>query len=231
MMGMPDPRWPGPASSAERAAIFADVYENNQWGRSPTGARYYSDSPPEASGAYSAFVSAFIAEQGVTSVVDLCCGDHEAASNIDLGIATYIGVDIYPDLIAFDQERHGDERRRFVCADVVEDDLPPGQLALVALALYIMSFDDIGKVLAKLGAYELVLITDGQPPVAPEDRRNIDKPTDKYTRQDYFGNGLWLELPPFSLPVEVVHEYVLPSGEHIRTVLWRPLVRPGEAAP
>ena len=221
-MELPDPLRPGPKSSAERAAIFAEVYENNQWGSSPTGARYYSDSPPEASDPYSTFVSAFIAKQGISSVVDLCCGDHQAASAIDLGSATYVGVDIYPALIEYDQALYGDEQRSFICADVTEDTLPPGQLALIALALYIMSFDDVMKVLAKLHAYEMVLITDGQPPIAPEQRLNIDKPTDKYTRQDYFGNGFWLELAPFSLPVEVVHEYAIASGEHIRTVLWRP---------
>lgn len=223
-MELPDPSRPGPRSSAERAAIFADVYENNQWGRSPTGAPYFSDSPPSASRAYSRFVSAFIAEHGITSVVDLCCGDHQAASAIDLGSATYVGVDIYPDLIEYDQAVHGGERRRFICADIVEEPLPAGQLALIALALYIMSFEDIMRILPKLCAYEMVLITDGQPPIARGERRNLDKPTDKFTRQDYFGNGFWLELPPFSLPVEVVHEYVLASGEHIRTVLWHPRV-------
>jgi hypothetical protein len=76
-----------------------------------------------------------------------------------------------------------------------------------------------------LHKYDLVLITDGQPELDTGARRNIDKPTDKYTRQDYFGNGFWLELEPFSLPVEEVHDYVLPSGEHIRTVLWRPKER------
>lgn len=217
-----DPDRPGPATTPEREHVFATVYETSGWGRSPSGARYYSDSPPETSGPYSHFVSGFIAEHGIESVVDLGCGDFEAASAIDLGRARYVGVDIYRDLIEHDRALYGSDRHEFVHADIVEEPLPPGQLCLVALTLYILSFADVHQVLKKLRQYEYVLITDGQPEIDPSDRRNIDKPTDKYTRQDYFGNGFWLEIEPFSLPVTVVHDYALPTREHIRTILWRP---------
>jgi SAM-dependent methyltransferase len=217
-----DPARPGPATTAEREQAFAVVYETNGWGRSPSGARYYSDSPPEASAPYSRFVSTFIAAHDVETVVDLGCGDFEAARAIDFGRARYIGVDIYSELVAHNRELYGTDRCEFVQADIVEDQLPHAQLCLVALTLYIMSFADVYRVLEKLRQYELVLITDGQPQLDAAARRNIDKPTDKYTREDYFGNGFWLELEPFSLPIEVVHDYVLASGEHIRTVLWRP---------
>jgi SAM-dependent methyltransferase len=171
-------------------------------------------------------VSEFIAAHAVESVVDLGCGDFEAARAIDFGPARYVGLDIYSELVAHNRALYGSDRYKFVHADIVEDELPEGQLCLVALTLYIMSFADVHRVLEKLRPYELVLITDGQPELDPAARRNIDKPTDKYTRQDYFGNGFWLELEPFSLPVEVVHDYVLASSEHIRTVLWRPGAAP-----
>lgn len=217
-----DPERPGPATAAEREELFAVVYETNGWGRSPSGARYYSDSPPEASAPYSRYVSEFIGTHDVESVVDLGCGDFEAARSIDLGRARYVGVDIYGDLVEHNRELYGSDRCEFAQADIVEGPLPEGQLCLIALTLYIMSFADVHRVLKNLRPYEFVLITDGQPELDPTARQNIDKPTDKYTRQDYFGNGFWLELEPFSLPIEVMHDYVLPTGEHIRTVLWRP---------
>lgn len=152
-------------------------------------------------------------------VVDLGCGDYVNAGAIDLGDAHYTGVDIYDQLIAENNRRHGDDRHEFVVADLVDDELPDGDLCLVTAVLYLMSRVDAERVLAKLRRYRYVLITDGQPDLPLEERRNVDKPTDKYTRRDYYGSGFYLELPPFSLDLKVVHEYLLTTGEVMRTVL------------
>ncbi len=202
-----------------RERLFAWVYDNNQWGRSPTGRRFHSDSPGEEASSYQAFVSEFVRDRGVKRVVDLGCGDFVNADAIAFGDAHYTGVDIYDELIAENSRRHGDDRNAFVVADLVEDELPDGDLCLVAAVLYLMSHVDAQRVLAKLRKYRYVLITDGQPALPLEQRRNVDKQTDKYTRRDYYGTGFYLELPPFSLDVEVVHEYPLATGEVMRTVL------------
>jgi SAM-dependent methyltransferase len=203
----------------DRYQVFREVYEDNGWGRSPTGARYYSDSPPELTRPYREYVGAFIRERGVRRVVDLGCGDFEASSGIDMGDAHYVGVDIYDELVRYVAERHGGERREFLVRDIVEDDLPAGDLCLVGMVLYLLSEADVLAVLRKLERYRFVLITDGQPPgAAPRERRNVDKPTNRYTRS-HDRQGFWLELPPYSLEVEVVLEYPLPSGEIMRTVL------------
>jgi SAM-dependent methyltransferase len=203
----------------ERERLFAWVYDNNQWGKSPTGERFYSDSPEELTASYRAYVSDFIRSHNVRRVVDLGCGDFIIAGGIDLGDVHYIGLDIYDELIAENNRRYGDDRHEFVVADLVDDDLPDGDLCLVSSVLYLMSHADAQKVLAKLRKYPYLLITDGQPDLPPEQHRNVDKPTDKYTRRDYYGTGFYLELPPFSLDLDVVHEYRLPSGEVMRTVL------------
>lgn len=202
-----------------REELYAWVYENNQWGRSPSGARYYSDSPPEVTGPYRRYVADFIREHDVRSVVDLGCGDCEVVRGIDMGDVTYVGVDIYEELIRYNREQFGGDRWTFVTADLVEDDLPSGDLCLLSMALYLMSFADAFAVLSKLSAYKWVLITDGQPDLPIAERRNIDKETGKYTPRDLYGNGFYLELEPFSLNVEVVVEYQMPSGEVLRTVL------------
>jgi len=208
------------STRAQREWLYGWVYENNQWGRAPDGARYYSDSPPEVTRPYRDALAKFLAEHDdVKQVVDLGCGDFVRSRDIDFGDARYVGVDIYPELIAHNEERFGDERHRFEVADLVDDELPDGDLALVAMVLYLMSHADVLKVISKLRRYRYVLITDGQPPIPPDQRRNIDKPTDKYTPQDWHGSGSWLELPPFDLDLEVVCEYPFPSGEISRTVL------------
>ena len=202
-----------------RYKLFENVYENNLWGHSQEGKKYYSDSPPELTKTYRDYVSSFIKKHNIQSVIDLGCGDFEVSRGIDMQGAQYTGVDIYDKLIEYDIEHYGDERHKFMVRDLVEDELPSSELCLITLVLYILSFEEVFSILKKLNQYSYVLITDGQADIPLSERKNIDKKTDKYTRRDYFNNGFYLELPPFNLDVEVVCEYQLPSNELIRTVL------------
>lgn len=207
----------------ERTLIFKDVYENNRWGRSWRGLRYYSDSNPALTKPFRDYITEFIAQQRVKQIVDLGCGDFELFQGINIGNAQYLGVDIYPKLIEFDIERYMDENHEFRVLDIVEDDLPAGDLCVITCVLYLLSFDDIFAILGKLDRYHYVLITDGQPDVPEQLRRNYDKATSAYTRS-YHNRGLYLELSPFNLNVSVVCQYQIPegysiSGEIIRTIL------------
>jgi hypothetical protein len=53
-------------------------------------------SRPENVVQYAAFVSKFISEHGIRSVVDLGCGDFQAGRRIELGKAKYLGCDVVP---------------------------------------------------------------------------------------------------------------------------------------
>lgn len=203
----------------EREQLYGWVYENNQWGRSPEGARYYSDSPPALTRPYREAVGTFLRDHRVRRVVDLGCGDFVSSGGIELGDAEYLGTDIYDELILHNRELYGDERHRFEVVDLVEDELPAGDLALVTMVLYLMSHADVLRVLPKLRQYRYVLVTDGQPKATVGERLNLDKPTDKYTPRDWHGTGFWLELPPFDLDLEVLCEHELTDGEVMRTVL------------
>ena len=203
----------------QRVAIFADVYENNGWGCAPGGRPYYSDSPAHLTVPLRRLVSDFISEKSIGTVVDLGCGDFELASGINMHGAHYIGVDIYDSLIEWDIAQFGSEDRTFRVVDIVEDELPDGDLCMIHTVLYLLSEQDVRRVLTKLAKYPNVLITDGQPDLPVEARRNFDKATDKYTRHDYYDNGFYLELPPFNLDIEVLLEHRLPSGEIMRTIL------------
>ena len=204
----------------ERYQIFKYVYDNNQWGRPEDGRKYYSDSPAQLTYPYRAYVSHFIkSHPDIKQIVDLGCGDFEASSGIDFGDAHYTGLDIYDELINYNRELFSNPQFEFRVCDMVDDDLPPGDLCLITLVLYLMSYEDIFPILEKIKQYRYVLITDGQANIPVSSRLNKDKKTDKYTRGNYYNNGLYLEQPPFNLDLNVVHEYQLPSGELIRTVL------------
>jgi hypothetical protein len=203
-----------------REQFYGWVYENNQWGRASDGARYYSDSPTDLTGPYRTFLLDFLERHPeIRSVVDLACGDYQLSRDTGMVGVHYTGVDIYDKLIEHNRQLYGDGCHVFDVVDLVDDDLPSGDLALVSLVLYLMSHADVLRILPKLRHYRYVLVTDGQADIPAGQRRNIDKPTGKYTPLDLFGNGFYLELPPFNVPVDIVCEYCLPSGEIMRTVL------------
>lgn len=201
--------------------MFGAVYENNGWGAAPDGRRYYSDSPAQLTAPLRKQIGDFIRDHAISTVVDLGCGDFELASGIDMHGAQYVGLDLYPPLIEWNQARFGSPARRFELCDIVEDPLPEGDLCMINCVLYMLSEQDVRAILAKITQYRYVLITDGQPAIPVDRRRNIDKPTDKYNRNDYYSNGFYLELPPYQLRLEVLLEDRLPSGEIMRTVLIR----------
>jgi SAM-dependent methyltransferase len=207
-----------------RAGRFAQIYRTAGWGR--TEGRAFCSGPgsrPQAFAAYSAYVSDFIKTRGVRTVVDLGCGDGAVAAALDRHGASYVGVDVVEDVIAENRRTLGAPDMDFRCADIVADDLPTGDLCLIRQVLQHLSDADIHAVLAKLSAYRWVLVTDGQAPIPPERRRNIDKQTDHTTRASLFANGLWLELAPFEQTLSVVLEsenpFGDPPGEILRTVL------------
>lgn len=204
-----------------RRAVFCEAYAKQSWGKAPDGRAFYSDSPEHLTVQLRALIGAFIRDHQIGVVVDLACGDFELASGIDMGAAHYIGADIAPALIEWDRLKHSDSGHEFHVVDMVEDDLPAGDLCMIHAVLYLLCERDVAKILAKLKQYRFVIITDGQPEMEPAFRKNFDKPTDRFTRQDYFGGGLWLELAPYNLDIEVLLENTLPSGEVMRTILLR----------
>ena len=60
------------------------------------------------------------------------------------------------------------------------------------MVLYLMCHTEVLAILPKLEKYRYAFITDGQPDIFTAERRNIDKPTDKYTPRDYYNKAsIW----------------------------------------
>ena len=56
---------------------------------------------------YADVIRAFIRDKGITSVVDLGCGDFRVGSMLQIQGVKYIGVDIVSDLIDSNQDKYG----------------------------------------------------------------------------------------------------------------------------
>ncbi|HKH46881.1 MAG TPA: class I SAM-dependent methyltransferase [Thermoanaerobaculia bacterium] len=73
---------------------------------------------------------ALLRELGVRSILDAGCGDFHWFQAMETALDSYVGVEVVEELAAINQERHGDDRRRFVSLDVTRDDLPRVDLVL-----------------------------------------------------------------------------------------------------
>ena len=155
---------------------------------------------------YVANVRAFLGEFPELAVaVDLGCGDFNVGSQLVGSFRELTAVDVVPELI----ERNGRNFAHlgvvFRCLDIVNDDLPAGEVAFLRQVLQHLSNAQVARVVQKLYQYRWLVVTEHLPS-AVGFRANRDKPIGPGVRQR-FGSGLVLTAPPFNL--RVVEQRVL----------------------
>jgi SAM-dependent methyltransferase len=187
------------------AEVFRDAYRKRQWtGGDPD--REFSSGPGSGltyAQPYCDWVSAFARENGITRVVDLGCGDFRIGQSLlASGNFEYLGVDIVPELIANHGARFGGPKVSFQCLNIIDDDLPPGELCLIRQVFQHLSNREIQTVLKKCPSYAYVLITEHVP-----DTRVFDR------------SGVFLDKAPFDLPTRTVLEIPYADGEILQSVL------------
>ena len=106
-------------------------------------------------------------------------------------------------MIRSHQKNYGSEHIHFKCLDIVDDELPDGDLCVIRQVLQHLSNDDVSRVLAKLKKYKYVIITNSQTPKAQAYSYNADIRTGHHIRTGIL-SGLYLDEPPFSLKTELL---------------------------
>lgn len=208
------------------AAVFREVYEHNLWGgREGT---FYSGpgSESHAAAAYSAGIRSFIISRNIRSIVDLGCGDFRVARSFLTADVSYIGVDVVEPLVQQNRALYQSEKVRFVCADIVDDDLPDGDLCLIREVFQHLSNAEILNVISRLRRFKYVIYTDYQPAPGAPCVPNRDIPHGVDTRI-WLGSALLLDQPPFNVPIELLFEApasvnLCGPGEQIRSYLMWP---------
>ena len=178
--------------------VFTRVYTEKMWGSGQEAFYSGPGSDEEAAKPYADFVKAFIAENGVRSVVDLGCGDFRVGRMIASCGVSYTGVDVVAPLIAANIQRFGGRAIRFQCLDIAADALPHGDLCLIREVFQHVSNTQIRAVLPKLAQYEFVLFTDIQPDNTRGYRINRDKVHGASSRLVH-RSCLRLDMSPFNV--------------------------------
>ena len=201
-----------------RRETFETIYREKLFGAVP-GERFYSGngSVGQFNDSYCELVAQIIHEKGITSIVDLGCGDFRIGRRLAALVDDYVGVDIVPDLIEQNRKEYGSKHLSFACLDIVEDPLPKGDLCLVRQVLQHLNNAEISTVLSKLGIYRWALITEN---VSAGEVKcpNVDHVHGPETRL-VEGSGVFLTEPPFSLGAAKTWELPYDETSILLTVL------------
>jgi len=201
-----------------RSGVLLQVSRDATWEGDAPGLRAGGGVTSRRAAVYASSVLAFAREHGVRNIVDLGCGDFTVGARLVEGGLGYVGVDIVPDLVARNERLFGRDGVRFVCRDIIADELPDGDLCLVRQVLQHLSNAQIEGVLRNVERYRHVLVTEHYPALDVAVRPNVDKPCGEDVRV-YDDSGVYLDAAPFGRRL---------SGPllDVDAGLW--LVRPGE---
>ncbi|WP_095043056.1 class I SAM-dependent methyltransferase [Candidatus Promineifilum breve] len=176
-----------PKLVGSREEVFNDIYRKRIWGDpesiSGTGSNLAQTAEIRR------LMPPLLDELGCRSLLDVPCGDFYWMRLLDLDQA-YTGGDIVADLIERNQREYGNEHRRFIHVDLVQDQLPTADLLLCRDCLVHLCYADIFRALVniKSSGCEYLLTT-----TYPSHERNHDTPTGSW-------RALALHLPPFNFP-------------------------------
>lgn len=186
---------------------FATIYRENIWG-GKKGTFFSGEGSHKKKyvDEYLQVIEKTITKNCISSIVDLGCGDFNIAKSYVHLVEKYVGVDIVDELIEYNTRHYGKTNIKFECLDIVEDELPDGELCLIRQVFQHLTNNEIRAVIKKLDKYRWVIITEDvySKQNAIEYNKNID--FDRKTRRQK-QSGVYLEEAPFNMEVEVLHKY------------------------
>jgi len=110
-------------------AVFTDYFRRNKW-RDPDS-RSGKGSNLKATEDLRRLLPPLLRDLGVTSFLDLPCGDFFWMQHVDLAGIAYTGGDIVPELIAQNSARHCGPGRQFQVIDLIKGPVPKAELIFV----------------------------------------------------------------------------------------------------
>jgi hypothetical protein len=131
----------------------------------------------------------------------------------------YTGCDVVPDLIEHLNKNRASETVEFRCANIVEDELPDGELCLIRQVLQHLSNAEIKRVLENCRKYKYLIITEHYPDPNVKLIPNLDIPHGPDVRL-HFNSAVVLDKPPFNLQnLRLLAETETDDGDSIKTFI------------
>src|SRR5262245_16863715 len=133
---------------------FEQIYETNKWmhGSGEGSLLVHTKG-------YVAFLQRFLRENGVTSVVDMGCGDWQFSRSIQWGSIRYRGYDVVRSVIERNIAQYSTPNISFHLYSGNPEELPPADLLISKDVLQHLSDDAVAKVLPCLDRFKYSLVT------------------------------------------------------------------------
>jgi hypothetical protein len=197
----------GPRSNVQfnsNREIFTSVYQNKLWGvASPENeSPFYSgpgSSDPQIVDPYVETVKRFFSGFPTKKkAVDLGCGDFRVGSRIVDSFDSYTACDVVPELVHFNRQYWRHLPVEFRVVDLVNDEIPSGDVLILRQVLQHLSNDDISNFIQLIPrGFSYLLLTEHLPS-ENEFAANRDMASGTDIRLG-IGSGVVLTHPPFNL--------------------------------
>jgi len=128
-----------------RQDVFTDIYKKDGWAGSESVSGKGSDDLQTQT--VIELLPVLLAKYGITSVLDIPCGDFNWMKAVELGDTHYIGADIVEELVRRNIEHHSSDKIDFQHLDLTHDSLPKVDLIFCRDCLVHLSFKDIFQAL------------------------------------------------------------------------------------
>lgn len=183
--------------------VFTNIYQKGLWNKGKEGFCSGGGSVIESvTKPYIEVISKYLQTSGENQIiVDLGCGDMRVGHNFLNQCQQYIAVDIVPDLIEYHKSQSWPSNVDFLCLNIIDDVLPPGDICLIRQVFQHLGNEEILKILPKLNQYKVLFITEHYPSDNPEIIPNKNIQNGGRTRVQN-NSGVYLDKPPFNLPTE-----------------------------
>ncbi len=176
----------------QREQIFSQIYHDNLWGSSES----FSGKGSEIATTLTirSLLPSILSMLGINVMVDVGCGDYNWMKSLSLPLKHYIGIDIVVDIIEQNNVHYADKSHTFLCRDVVNHEVPRGDLIFCKDVLQHLSDSDIRSVLNNFKKSEAAFLFTT---TYFNTKKNVNISSGD-------GRPLNLLLPPFNFPEPLI---------------------------